>query len=52
MSEFDPPRAGSTSIAVVGMGRVGLPLSVAFARAGVRVFGVEVDEARREAIGL
>ncbi len=43
---------GSASIAVVGMGRVGLPLSVAFARAGFRVLGLDVDEARRAAIEL
>jgi UDP-N-acetyl-D-mannosaminuronic acid dehydrogenase len=43
---------GSASIAVVGMGRVGLPLSVAFARAGFRVLGLDVDEARRTSIEL
>jgi UDP-N-acetyl-D-mannosaminuronic acid dehydrogenase len=39
-------------IAVVGMGRVGLPLSIAFARAGLRVMGIDVDSARRKEIEL
>jgi UDP-N-acetyl-D-mannosaminuronic acid dehydrogenase len=34
------------------MGRVGLPLGVAFARAGIRVMGVDVDPARRRSIEL
>lgn len=34
------------SVAVVGLGRVGLPLALAFARAGLRVQGIEVSEER------
>ncbi|HIE38961.1 MAG TPA: nucleotide sugar dehydrogenase, partial [Anaerolineae bacterium] len=34
----------SAHIAVIGLGYVGLPLSVGFARAGFHVVGVEVDE--------
>ena len=52
MSLIETFEDGSASIAVVGMGRVGLPLSVAFARAGFRVLGLDVDEARRAAIEL
>lgn len=40
------------TVAVVGMGRVGLPLAVAFARAGLRIRGLEVDESRRKTIEL
>ena len=31
-------------LCIVGMGRIGLPLSVSFAAKGVRVFGVEKRE--------
>ena len=40
------------TIAVVGLGRVGLPLAIAFARAGFRVRGLEADEQRRTAVEL
>lgn len=39
-------------LAIVGMGRVGLPLGIAFAQAGLRVMGVDTDEARRHDIEL
>lgn len=32
------------SISVIGIGRVGLPLSLSFAEAGYKVFGIDVDE--------
>jgi UDP-N-acetyl-D-glucosamine dehydrogenase len=38
------------SVGVIGLGYVGLPLAVAFAEAGVRVVGVDVDEAKIAAI--
>ena len=38
------------SIAVVGLGYVGLPLSLQFARSGVRVIGLDVDTAKVAAI--
>ncbi len=38
------------TIAVVGLGYVGLPLSLQFARSGVRVIGLDVDRAKVEAI--
>lgn len=31
-------------IAVIGLGYVGLPVAVAFARAGVRVHGFDIDQ--------
>jgi UDP-N-acetyl-D-mannosaminuronic acid dehydrogenase len=40
------------TVAVVGLGRVGLPLAIAFARAGLQVRGLEADEGRRTAVEL
>ena len=51
-----PSRAPSTihhptaSVAVVGLGYVGLPLSLQFARSGVNVLGLDVDLAKVQAI--
>ena len=39
------------TVAVVGLGYVGLPLAVEFAEAGARVIGLDVDEATIAAIG-
>jgi UDP-N-acetyl-D-glucosamine dehydrogenase len=39
------------TVGVVGLGYVGLPLAVAFAKAGVSVIGVDADVARIERIG-
>ena len=41
---------GSASIGIVGLGYVGLPLAVEFARAGFRVTGVEAGAARLAAL--
>src|SRR5262249_23271755 len=38
--------ADHPAVAVVGLGYTGLPLAVAFAAAGCRVVGVEIDHAR------
>lgn len=38
------------SVGVVGLGYVGLPLSLQFARSGLRVLGFDVDQAKAEAI--
>jgi UDP-N-acetyl-D-mannosaminuronic acid dehydrogenase len=43
---------GQARVAIVGMGRVGLPLGIAFARAGLAVAGLEVDPQRRSTIQL
>jgi UDP-N-acetyl-D-mannosaminuronic acid dehydrogenase len=43
---------GRASVAIVGMGRVGLPLGIAFARAGLRVMGVDADPSRCREIEL
>ena len=37
-------------IAVIGLGYVGLPLAVAFAEAGLRVVGIDVDQTKIKAI--
>ncbi len=39
-------RAKHVTVAVVGLGYVGLPLAVGFARAGVRVWGIDVNAER------
>ena len=39
-------------VVIIGMGRVGLPLGISFARAGFRVQGVDGDPSRRAAIEL
>jgi UDP-N-acetyl-D-glucosamine dehydrogenase len=39
------------TVGVVGLGYVGLPLAVAFAKAGLTVIGVDADPARIERIG-
>jgi UDP-N-acetyl-D-mannosaminuronic acid dehydrogenase len=43
---------GEASVAIIGMGRVGLPLGIAFARAGLRVRGVDADPSRCREIEL
>src|SRR5256885_9742448 len=40
----------SVSVAVVGLGYVGLPLSLQFARSGVRILGLDIDRAKVEAL--
>ena len=37
-------------VAVIGLGRVGLPLALAFADRGLSVVGVDVDQARLSAV--
>ena len=38
------------NIAIVGLGYVGLPLSLQFARSGVKVLGLDIDPPKVEAI--
>jgi UDP-N-acetyl-D-mannosaminuronic acid dehydrogenase len=45
-------RRRRATVAVVGLGRVGLPLGIALADAGLNVGGVEVDDQRRRTIEL
>ncbi|HEY4450485.1 MAG TPA: nucleotide sugar dehydrogenase [Solirubrobacteraceae bacterium] len=41
----------NADVAVVGLGRVGLPLALSFADRGLRVIGIDNDRARLEAVG-
>jgi UDP-N-acetyl-D-mannosaminuronic acid dehydrogenase len=52
MTVADRIRQRDASVAIVGMGRVGLPLAIALADAGLFVRGLEVDESRRATIEL
>jgi UDP-N-acetyl-D-glucosamine dehydrogenase len=46
-SEFgDRVGSGEATVAIVGLGYVGLPLAMAFAQAGLQTIGLDVDEAR------
>ncbi len=47
----DRVAARQTVVAVVGLGYVGLPLAIAYAQAGFRTIGLDVDEGRIEALG-
>jgi UDP-N-acetyl-D-glucosamine dehydrogenase len=40
-----------STIAIIGLGYVGLPLSLQFARSGVRVIGIDIDSRKVEALG-
>ena len=44
------PRADDTRVAVIGLGYVGLPLSLQFARSGVEVIGLDIDPAKVDQI--
>jgi len=46
----DAPRPGETTVGVVGLGYVGLPLALAMADAGYDVVGVDVDAERVAAL--
>ncbi len=43
-------KAHEAHVAVIGLGYVGLPLAVAFAKAGYRVTGIELDSRKVEAL--
>ena len=34
------------SISVIGLGYIGLPLSISFAKAGFNVFGIDIDNSK------
>src|ERR1041385_2598478 len=40
----------SSTIAIVGLGYVGLPLSLQFARSGIKVLGLDIDPAKIETL--
>src|SRR3982751_3797762 len=39
-----------TAISIVGMGYVGLPLAIQFARSGVSVVGLDIDQSKVDSI--
>src|SRR6266487_697629 len=43
-------RPSTATIAIVGLGYVGLPLSLQFARSGVAVLGLDIDPAKVQSI--
>ena len=47
---LEKARTKRLTVAVIGLGYVGLPLAVEFARAGIRVLGIDVDPHRVQAI--
>src|SRR2546428_7657663 len=47
---LDKVRSRDFTLGVVGLGRVGLPLALAYAIRGIRTYGVDLDEARLAAI--
>jgi nucleotide sugar dehydrogenase len=44
VSQYGPPE-GDVSVSVIGLGKIGLPLAVQFARQGFTVHGVDIDAA-------
>ena len=48
---LDRLRAREARVGVMGLGYVGLPLAVAFARAGLNAVGFDIDRERTDAIG-
>ena len=47
---LEKARTKQLTVGIIGLGYVGLPLAVGFARAGVRVLGIDVDGRRVQAI--
>ena len=47
---MDPVSNPTKRIAIVGLGYVGLPLGIQFARSNVSVLGLDIDEAKVNAI--
>ncbi len=43
-------KAQHTKIAIIGLGYVGLPLSLQFARSGVHVLGLDIDSDKVDAL--
>ena len=41
---------GTARVGIIGLGYVGLPLAVEFAKAGIRVTGFEIDEKRAKTL--
>lgn len=52
MSLADLIQRGEATVNIMGLGRVGLPLAISFAKAGLKVVGTESEAQRRAAIRL
>jgi UDP-N-acetyl-D-glucosamine dehydrogenase len=50
-SARQPASAPATTLCVIGLGYVGLPLSLQFARCGADVIGLDIDPVKVEALG-
>lgn len=50
MNLLDKIESREAIVAVIGLGYVGLPLAVAFAEAGFRVIGIDIDQDRVDAL--
>lgn len=50
MNLIEKIESGDFSVAIFGLGYVGLPLAVEFARKGIRAWGVDVDERKIETL--
>ncbi len=48
MSLFEKIKSGEEAVSLVGLGYVGMPIAVAFAQAGVRVIGFDLNEKKIE----
>ena len=48
MNLFDKLKANEESLALVGMGYVGMPIAHAFAKKGLNVVGFDLNEAKIE----
>ncbi|MBI2143248.1 hypothetical protein HYU20_02805, partial [Candidatus Woesearchaeota archaeon] len=49
-SLYDKVASGKFTLSVIGVGRVGLPLSLAFANKGVKVLGVDANAKHVESL--
>ena len=50
MDLLDKISSRQATVSIIGLGYVGLPLAIAFAEAGFRVIGIDVDNARVDAV--
>ena len=49
-TETSPSQAEPETIAIIGLGYVGLPLAIQFANAGSNVIGIDVDPGKIETL--
>src|SRR3954471_11074600 len=49
-ARYDGANSAGYDVAIIGLGRVGLPLALGFAHRGLRVLGIERDPGRVDSI--